>query len=225
MSNFNQTFDTLSSLYESVLELDTPYMLRRDGKLISCKELMIHPYVNTIPTSARNKAAAYKFLLDNGELENYEWFLKYSVSEDVKAILTALLANKIKETELEDTLNKLRYETNQEFCRVRTSGKFLSNLSNKEIYFRISSYGFNWFNLIWQIVYDNRNLLSRVTICTDEKSKGRDECYTYRGTTLNRLPVEEFLTLPGNPIIEQNIDVNKATTSLSESLELGGNND
>ncbi len=221
MTNFNQTFDVLNKLYESVLELDTPYMLRRDGELISCKDLMIHPYINILPTSAKNKKAAYQFLLDNGEQENYEWFLKYSTNEEVKALLKNLLADKIKDGDLENALNKLRYETNQEFCRVRTSGKFLSSRSNREIYFRISSFGFNWFDLIWQVVHDNKNMISGVTVCTDEKAKGYDEPYTYRGVELIRLPVDEFLTLPGNPIIETMTDENRAITKISEALELG----
>ena len=221
MENFNDTFDVLTKLYESMLEVDTPYMLRRDGNLISCKELMIHPYINTIPTSAKNKTAAYKFLLDNGERDNYEWFLKYSQNDQVKKVLTTLLAGKVKDADLEATLSKLRYETNQEFCRVRTSGKFLGNPYNREIYFRISSFGFNWFDLIWQVVHDNKKSISSVTVCTDEKSKGRDECYTYRGVELSRLPTEEFLTLPGNPVVEKVSDENKATTVLSEELELG----
>jgi hypothetical protein len=222
-NNFNQTFDTLSKLYESVLELDTPYMLRRDGKLISCKDILMHPYIEVLPARAKDKVAAYKFLLNNGALADYQWFLEHSQNDGIKPLLKSLIDQTINTLELDTVLNKLRYETNQEFCRVRTSGKFLGSSTNKEIYFRISSAGgFNWFNLIWQIVYDNKTLLSYVTVCTDEKSLGCDKFYTYRGTELSRLPVEEFLTLPGNPVIEQSIDPNKATTSLTESFELGG---
>lgn len=221
--SFNQTFDKLSKLYGAILELDTPYMLRRDGELISCKDILIHPYIEVLPARVKDKGAAYKFLLNNGALTDYQWFLEHSQNDKIKLLLKSLLDQTINISELDTVLNKLRYETNQEFCRVRTSGKFLGSSTNKEIYFRISSAGsFNWFNLIWQIVYDNKQLLSYITVCTDEKSLGYDKFYTYRGTELNRLPVEEFLTLPGNPIIERAVDINKATTSLSESLELGG---
>ena len=63
MLNLNNTFEELSQLYESVLELDTPYMLRNDGQLISCKELLIHPYINILPSGAKSKTAAYKLIM------------------------------------------------------------------------------------------------------------------------------------------------------------------
>ena len=224
MKNLTETFGELNSLYEAVLELDTPYMLRRDGEIISCKDILMHPYIEVLPARAKDKGAAYKFLLNNGALADYQWFLEHSQNAGIKPLLKSLITQTINTSELDTILNKLRYETNQEFCRVRTSGKFLGNRSNKEIYFRISSAGtFNWFNLIWQVVYDNKNILSHVTVCTDEKSLGCDKFYTYRGIALNHLPVEEFITLPGNPVVEHCIDINVATTPLSESFELGIN--
>jgi len=204
-----------------VLELDTPYMLRNDGKLISCKELMIHPYINKLPTSAKNRKAAYDFLIANGELNNYEWFLKYSNNTEVKKLLTELIANKIAEKDLDSILDKLSFETNQEFCRVRTSGKFLSTTTGREIYFRISSIGINWFDNIWQILNDNKALVDYVSICTDAKAKNYDVYYKYRGIELNKLPIEDFLTLPGKPIIEKlEENDNKALPEIYEELDL-----
>lgn len=211
-------FEELNKLYE-VIELDTPYMLRNDGKLISCKDLVIHPYINKLPTSTKNIKAAYDFLLANDELSNYKWFYKYSNNLEVKELLSSLLNNKIEYKNLENILIRLNFLTNQEFCRVRTSGKYFGILSNSDIYFRISSYGFNWFNLIWTTVNNNKNTLNSITICTDEKAKGYDEYYRCHGIELDHLSIKDFLTLPGSPIIENIINNDKATITLKEELE------
>ncbi|MBO7696668.1 MAG: hypothetical protein J6T10_28910 [Methanobrevibacter sp.] len=99
----------------------------------------------------------------------------------------------------ENTLNKIVMDDlNQEFCRVRAGGVYDSDGSLGDLYFRTSSSGFNWFDVIWDFVYKlyKQNKVSTVTIVRDKESTGEDKVY------YNRMPVEEFITLSGHPYIE-----------------------
>ncbi len=99
----------------------------------------------------------------------------------------------------ENTLNKIVMDDlNQEFCRVRAGGVYDSDGSLGDLYFRTSSSGFNWFDVIWEFVYKlyKQNKVSTVTIVRDKESTSEDKVY------YNRMPVEEFITLSGHPYIE-----------------------
>lgn len=99
----------------------------------------------------------------------------------------------------ESALNKIVMDDlNQEFCRVRAGGVFDSDGNLGDLYFRTSSSGFNWFDVIWEFVYKlyKQNKVSTVTIVRDRESTNEDKVY------YNRMPVEEFITLSGHPYIE-----------------------
>lgn len=103
-------------------------------------------------------------------------------------------------------LKDLNNGCNQEFLRCRTGDKFFGNNAQGDVYFRVSSTDFNWFDIIWKIVNDNKSL-SYVTIETDVQA-GRTEIPMFYqlndGTKINRMPREEFLTASGTPLIEWN---------------------
>ena len=100
--------------------------------------------------------------------------------------------------------NELNGLINQEFLRFRVGGYMIPKEGTEdEIYFRISSKGFNWFNLIWTLLYNNQNIVNRVTITKDEQSLGTAETIRTKGDLLLHYPVEDFLELPGNPIVEK----------------------
>ena len=95
-------------------------------------------------------------------------------------------------------------EFNNEFLRLRMGG-LLYQERDGSAYFRVSSNGFNWFNVIWKTVFDNKGVISDVTIVKDfqsGKTFRTDDYYIAKGKKINRMPTEEFLTLPGNPIVE-----------------------
>lgn len=97
----------------------------------------------------------------------------------------------------ESNLNKIVMDDlNQEFCRVRAGGLYDSDGSLGDIYFRTSSTRFNWFDVIWQFVYDRRKNISTVTIVRDKESTGEDNVY------YNKMPVDEFITLSGHLILK-----------------------
>jgi len=102
-----------------------------------------------------------------------------------------------------ETLNDLIIkELNQEFLRARIGGIYNTSSTSGECYFRVSSIDFNWFNIIYQFVYNHKDI-KYVTICRDEESTGSNEYYRHGSYIFNNLPIEEFLMIPGNPIVEK----------------------
>ena len=98
---------------------------------------------------------------------------------------------------------ELNYKYNQEFLRMRTSGMY-SYGSGGGVYFRVSSFEYNWFNDIWKICATHRGWISDVTIVADSqagKSIGTDY-YVISGMKMKNVPTNEFLMLSGNPIVE-----------------------
>ena len=95
-------------------------------------------------------------------------------------------------------------ELNQEFLRARYGGMYNTVVGSREMVFRVSSMGFNWFNIIWNFVENNKSKIDCVTICADEESTGREAYYyNHNGTIFYRTPVDEFIMLSGNPIVEK----------------------
>ena len=102
-------------------------------------------------------------------------------------------------------INKLVcMELNQEFLRARYGGMYNTVVGSREMVFRVSSMGFKWFNIIWNFVENNKSKIDCVTVCADEESTGREAYYyNHNGTIFYRTPVDEFIMLSGNPIVEK----------------------
>lgn len=206
----------------TTLDIATPYMLRNDGQLLECGDL--HPYI----FENIYKPISYNIeTLINNHIDDLIWFYNNStidVKNHISSLLKSLLISNSynidksiilnsdvdiqvdnysdKSSQIEDLFELISNETNQLFCRVRTSSLIWAGTSN-EIYFRISSVGFNWFNLIWKIVYDNKNFISNVSICNDSRVDGsKTVFYTHNGELMKHIPVNDFILLSGNPIFE-----------------------
>ena len=131
-----------------------------------------------------------------------------------------------------NTLAELNDAVNDYYLRIRLGGIYNSDGQAGDAYFRISSEGFNWFNLIWKLVYDNRDYIKFVTVVRDNQSGkgiGYDDYYTIGGKDVYQMPVDEFLTLKGNPILEsaeeeegeEKIEVTEAEDVL-DALKING---
>ena len=94
---------------------------------------------------------------------------------------------------------------NQEFLRARYGGKLDTRSGSREMVFRVSSSGFNWFDIIWRFVYNHKNEIDSVTICRDLESTGKEDFYRYNGKEFNKMPADEFITLSGNPVVESKL--------------------
>ena len=111
----------------------------------------------------------------------------------------------------------LNDETNQEFLRVRTSSMKFGGRSG-DIYFRISSTDFNWFDLIWTLVYENRDWIESVTVSTDTQARGGVvKFYQHNNIVVNRLSTNDFITLSGRPVFEE-LDDTRYEISFGKSL-------
>lgn len=178
----------------------TPYMLRNDGKLLTCGS--IHPY---ILMSVKSSLKTNIKTLDD-HIDFLDWFYQNTLQGSLKNYIDLY-----KETKNPDLLEQLNTLTNNEFCRVRTSNyKIPYGGDNGQIYFRISSNNnFNWFYLIYKVLlkYDNLDYVTIVKDAQAFKDIKDFDYYRIKGQEINQMPIEEFLMLEGNPIVE-NIDNN-----------------
>ena len=224
------------------LKKATPYMLRNDGKLFSCGAY--HPYICNI-YDIKNDIES----LVNERIEELYWFFTHTQNKTARDYTQIIIKSAQKQNliimhrladvrvkfaltedtylcadfiELESFVNCLNDEMNQEFCRVRVSDRKYGGDSG-DIYFRISSVGFNWFDYIWDVVYQNRNNISSVTVVRDGGARDYTEStefYKINNIRLDHLPLNDFITLPGNPYIESfrcaRVLINNAAKQLSE---------
>lgn len=97
---------------------------------------------------------------------------------------------------------RIKDSLNQQFCRSRYGGQYNTTRGNRELWFRISSTGYNWVNDIYIWTADHYKGLgaTSITICRDyESDYGEDEghfeyFYTARdGSVYRNMPIIEFL--------------------------------
>lgn len=215
------------ALSESIDYLDkaTPYMLRNDGELFKCPD-DIHPYIirysdieNDINSLLNESINDLKFIYDhtnNDETKDYIRIIVKSAYQSDRYMVDKFdmidyfeyfdITDKTYTTsgkELETFVVGLNDLVNQEFCRVRTSDLKYGGYSD-DIYFRISSVGFNWFDIIWNTVMRYKNSISTITVSKDNSARdfGDYGVYKINGQELDHMPINDFLTLRGNPIIE-----------------------
>ena len=183
------TYNVLES--QDKLAITTPYMLRNDGELLSCGE--IHPYIKSYRKETLQQTLEYLDL----HKSFLEWFYNNSLNNETKKLIKNF-------DRTEETINRLWYLTNQEFCRVRTSNyKYKIGGDNGEIYFRISSDNFNWFNLIWNTCVKYIHSIEYVTIMKDPQTFGKQFDYIeIGGEEMNKYPLKDFIELEGEPLVE-----------------------
>lgn len=209
--------------------MNNAYMIRADGKAFP---VTVHPYGNTDVTKIEETLAASEWLYTHTEdpaskkLVTDLWasYAKYldpavsvgEISSTLKYYLKRL-PYKVASPTFIDSLNfdgakiyqdltainlAVNDALNQEFLRARYGGMYDTGSSNS-MYFRISSAGFNWFPLIWDFVYSNRNQISDVTIVKDPESTGvQGKYYSHAGTKIDHLPINDFINLSGRPVFD-----------------------
>lgn len=135
------------------------------------------------------------YVIENDYLQIKVKFLE-KIYNDLEKIIDFTISGKNHDEEYFN--KKVINDLNQEFCRVRAGGVYDSDGSLGDLYFRTSSSNFNWFDIIWEFVYNlyKQHKVETVTIVRDKESTDEDKVY------YNRMPVEEFITLSGHPYIE-----------------------
>lgn len=208
-----------------VEHLQGAYMIRNDGKAI---KVTVHPYANpddveetlyagewlynnTLNNSIKDDfLSLVHFWIDKDFNGSFDDCFDYVSNRKYKIIsLDFLIRNKdkilsssiSKGSSLLDIIND---GLNQEFLRARYGGYLDSTSGSREMVFRVSSKNFNWFDIIFNFVYNNRSNISQVTISKDPESTGIDNYFYKVGRVeINRLDIDDFIMLPGNPIVEE----------------------
>lgn len=195
------------------------YMIRRDGKVFNVD---FHPYgtegieymLDYLPwlfectaneSTRRDIAALVRAIMEHTGSSINDLFDGF----DVPSQFLTYVSNYKETTDKtnKELMDAVEYDLNQEFCRTRLGGRYNSDdVAAGEIVFRISSTNFNWFNIIWDFVYKNKRIIKLVTIVKDYESTGVDTPYRDGREIFFRMPVEDFITLSGNPIIESLFD-------------------
>ena len=181
-------------LESSSLDITTPYMLRNDGELLKCGDY--HPYIKSYKEESLEETIKY--------LKNHnsflKWFYENTLNKEVKNIISNLKFT-------QEEIDRLWHLTNQEFCRVRTSNyRYKTGGDNGEIYFRISSETFNWFELIWNVCIKFIHSIDYVTIMKDPQAFGKQFDYIkIKDTKINKLPIKDFIELDGKPLVESQV--------------------
>lgn len=212
-----------NSLRESILRPATPYLLRNDGALIPCQGY--HPYICNVydewadvESLVNERIEELKFFYDHSQVANTRDYIRTIVKsanalglvhlpllEDVEKAFDIHIDTHqcIDQKELRSFVRWVGAELDQEFCRVRTSDNKQGGTS-RDIYFQISSIGFNWFPLIWKLVHTNRNWITSVTISRDTEARNfkLGDIYRVGGHAIDHVDSAEFLCIKGNPIVE-----------------------
>lgn len=174
-------------------------------------------YEHTLLDSTKSKTLrAIKYLADilcsESTLDIYEEFGITSVEEismwlNYFHITPEKLDQEVTADNIRDVkvlFEELNNATNQEFLRCRVGGMYFQG-NNPTIYFRISSVQFNWFDIIWEIVYLNQYRYNYVTIVEDKQSGKTgevDKFYLIGRNIMNQYPILDFINLKGHPLIE-----------------------
>ena len=209
--------------------MDNAYMIRNDGKAIpvishiygseNIYETLFAAewlYKNTKNNTTKNLVLDFIVLygrtLGNDDIvqqilndikSNPYKFLSVDFIKNISDLLRHVYVSDI-DGDLNDLMSLVNYELNQEFLRARYGGMYNTLSNSREMVFRVSSIGFNWFNIIYEFVYDNKSIIDFVTIVRDEESTGMSNYYYKHGNKIfNKLPIDEFITINGNPIVEK----------------------
>ena len=186
IEDIDETLAAAEWLYKNTKNNSTKNLII-DFIVLYGKSLNSDNIISAIIDDINNKP--YKFLSENF-IKSISDLIEENSKKDINYALN----------DLNDLVN---YELNQEFLRARYGGMYNTSNSSREMVFRISSIGFNWFNIIYEFVYNNRSQIDTVTIVRDEESTGMTNYYYKHGSKVfNKLPIDEFITISGNPVVE-----------------------
>lgn len=195
----------------------TAFMIRNDGKAIPCVQ---HIYANKSELDETLYAAEWLYKNTRGSdvknsvlrlIKSYGMsFCKVNfiqaIFDDIERkpyiFLTKDFINSVlddlKKSETGDIFTlSFDVETalNNEFMRARYGGLYNTDKKFKDMYFRISSAGFDWGEIIYNFVKNYSSIIKTVTIVRDEESTGMKDYY-YRNSTgdeYKNYPLSEFL--------------------------------
>ena len=116
----------------------------------------------------------------------------------------------------------LVYSLNQRFLRARYGGRYNTVPGCRDMYFRISSVGFDWFPLIREFIKARTDMTETVTIVRDHESTGCEKYYADSGNRpYNKMMLDEFLSGCGSIRLTEEGADNNLTTCVVKALASG----
>lgn len=101
--------------------------------------------------------------------------------------------------------------TNQEFLKFR----FQSEFNGLNMFCRISSKDFNWYDNLCNFLFNHSRQISTITITTDSLAGMENRIKSYKGQDFIMMSINDFLTLNGRPLVE---GFNKIQEIFNENL-------
>lgn len=176
--------------------MNSAWMIRNDGKAITCVQ---HVYAN--PENVEETLFAAEWLYVNTRHEETRrlvletvtaWATSISDGDIISGAQKAIaqkpylfLSREFVATHKEEIRScsvdalllpalckEITAELNQEFLRARYGGMYNTTSDCKEIYFRISSIGFEWKEIICRFLTETKLPLEMIHIVRDEESTG-----------------------------------------------------
>lgn len=195
---------------------ENAWMIRNDGIAIPCIQ---HIYANAAElyetlyaaqwlyqhtANDETKTICLCFIKSYGTALSQENFLA-AIQSDIEAkpyiFLTKSFLHSVREELVSvspgatDTLGRfVEKKLNQEFLRARYGGLYHTEKGKRDMYFRISSTGFDWYPCIYDFLRLHKTAIDTVTVVRDEESTGvRDYVYALPGgRRYDNLPLEVF---------------------------------
>lgn len=214
------------NIFESVKK-NSAYMLRSDGEYFLVN---IHPQLLSFYEIASNSydlddlRRTLFWITDNKETDLH-WIYTHTNDAQTKQYILDVVsfgAQLLKQDVPEFNINYsssdateydlsyvktlvylIQLQLNQEFCKVRLSDKYRQvHYPKADVYFRITSINLDWYDILWKFIFDNKSYIDTVTIETDAEAKGNEKLYSYQGTKIDHMNINDFLTIEHAPIIE-----------------------
>ena len=199
----------------------TAWMVRRDGKAIPCIQHIYADlseldetlyaaewlYQNTI--DKETKSLCISLIKSYGctlERQNVIRGILKDIEKKPYVFLTAEFINSVRKVidntecgDISELSKRVESALNEEFLRVRYGGLYNTCANSKDIYFRVSSHGFDWFRIICRFVNKRQKLIDTVTIVYDEESTGIVNGFpVFLSKTFNKYPISDFMCLADN---------------------------
>lgn len=202
----------------AMLKNYTAFMIRRDGAAIPCiqhiytgdcvdETLYAAQWLYLHTSDSRTKEVCLSLIKSYAvSLGKYDFIsaLLSDIKEKPYVFLTAdfitSVSEKLKKScagDVEKLCAKTADLLNSEFLRARYGGLYYTKMNCRDMYFRISSTGFNWDGIMRDFVNDHKSVIDTVTVVYDEESTGKKDCfYIYNKMPCDKLPVVAFIKNP-----------------------------
>ena len=173
-------------------KISTAWMVRRDGKAIPCIQHIYADsseldealyaaewlYQNTMDKETKSICISliksYGCTLDR---QNVTGGILKDIDKKPYVFLTAKFINSVRNVidntacgNISELSKRVESTLNEEFLRVRYGGLYNTCANSRDIYFRVSPYGFDWFQIICSFLNERQKSIDTVTIVYDEES-------------------------------------------------------